>query len=734
MAAIPWYHLMLYSGMNHIDFQVFTIPSLLICSGTAIVADYAFMAMSAYFFLESEERPLLPRFLGILAPVLFLYVIKIGVLKGGLHFSEDFSLYKNFFYEGSWWFIKVYLIMLCIYPALNQIIASLSEKYLRLVCCFLGIGFLYQGFIQETGIFEDLWAFVFTYFVIAYLKRGDFQKYLGIQNKKFNMCLIYLAGYILTFAGCLLAKWTDGFISEFAYTDVLTIFIGRYSFLQFLMGIAVFLLFRSMKIRQSSRINAFAKNVFYVFLLHETVMAVFWKFQKLVIVDDVLPWKNMAEFIFWCMVYLLSCFLVAILVRFIYEKTIRKWVEKCIAWAEKLPFMMMWFIFALVLFFSFHDFEVNRINATMMAFSYKYGFVSRGFIGTIYQFLNQIPGIQMYDYHALMVFTQCVTVLYLALLGYLFYLALKKCRKNITKELQGIILFFTIWAVPMFVTEYNFGRLDIYCVMLSVMAAILLIKERAEWLVVIFSAVGVMIHQGNVFMFLNIILVLLLYKAFSAEGRRRRKYLILFVFSFLSASVLFLYFEFFSHMNGAGVYEDLIRIASSLRYDGTYHADVIDKEILGIDLAEREIAFRKNNCIQFPFFLLLMSPYIIIGVRFFKNLLRAANDRMEKCKYLMIACGSVTIVPDLLLKCDYGRWMFSILCYYAVVTIALLGMKDQLFSREIKKISTELTQNRPWMILLLFYPLLLQPLQDVSIIPFTREVARDLNKSILHWW
>ena len=61
----------------------------------------------------------------------------------------------------------------------------------------------------------------------------------------------------------------------------------------------------------------------------------------------------------------------------------------------------------------------------------------------------------------------------------------------------------------MFASQYNFGRLDVYCVMLSLFGAILLIIEKAEWLVVVFSALGVMVHQGNVFMFLNIILILL---------------------------------------------------------------------------------------------------------------------------------------------------------------------------------------------------------------------------------
>ena len=393
---------------------------------------------------------------------------------------------------------------------------------------------------------------------------------------------------------------------------------------------------------------------------------------------------------------------------------------------KKIPFALVWGFFALALFVIHYGWEVNKINATMMAFSYKHGFISRGLIGSVYQALDAILPVNMISYDALMLFTQVITGIYFVLLFVFFMYCLKKCSENLSEETKYIILFFTIWAIPMFVTEYNFGRLDVYCVMLSLLSAMILIWGKAEWLVVIFSALGVMIHQGNVFMYLNIILVLLIYKALSVDGEKRKKYIRLFVASFLVASALFLYFEFFSHVNGTHIYEEVVTTASSLRYDGAYHEDVIDKEILGIDLSNRETEFMKSNLIQLPVFCVLMLPYIFFGVVLFRNIIKNAQTKVDKCKYLCVALGVGTIIPDFLLKCDYGRWVFAVICYYAVIILALLAFRDKIVEREVKNLMSTVNEKFPGAVWLLVYPLMFQPLQDVAIFEFTALVAKKV--------
>ena len=192
------------------------------------------------------------------------------------------------------------------------------------------------------------------------------------------------------------------------------------------------------------------------------------------------------------------------------DKLFALWKERKIS-----SFVITWFLFLVVLCWKFYQEEVEIINTTSLAFTYEYGFISRGLMGTIFLLVDKLLPMDMMNYEGVMAFTIATTWVYFGLLLFFFLICLMKCSKEITERTKYIILFFTMFAISMFVTKYNFGRYDMYCLILSLIAAILIIYEKAEWLVIPLSALSIMIHQGNVFYLLNIILILLLYKAFS---------------------------------------------------------------------------------------------------------------------------------------------------------------------------------------------------------------------------
>lgn len=401
---------------------------------------------------------------------------------------------------------------------------------------------------------------------------------------------------------------------------------------------------------------------------------------------------------------------------------------------ERRRFFIVFAAFSVILFFLYYGKRVNKINTTMLAFSYKYGFISRGLIGTIYQFLDKIlPGNQM-KYAAVMRFTMVITWIFYALLFFFFYKCYRAYRQQNKLLLQNLMIFLTIFAVPTFCAQWNFGRLDVYLVMLSLICAVLILTERAEWLVVLLAAVCVMIHQGYVFMYANIVLVLFFYKAMSGTGKRSRKYWRLFAATFVVISALFLWFEFFSHVNGEEIYEDVVAAAESLCEKGKYHEDVIDHEILGVDLSEREWTYHLQNFLQLPFFLILFSPYLVLGARFFRNVVCQAATTKEKLKYLAVAAGALTLLPDFILKVDYGRWIFAFICYYLVVVLVLLAMGDQIMQVQLQKMTQEIRAKYSWSALFLAYPLLLTPFRDVTINRIVAVFSAYPNEWFFHFW
>lgn len=403
--------------------------------------------------------------------------------------------------------------------------------------------------------------------------------------------------------------------------------------------------------------------------------------------------------------------------------------------SANIHFMLACTGFLVVLAIRFFGEQVNAINSTMLAFSYEHGFISRGLIGTIYQLLDRLLPANMETYAAVMVFTKVVTGIFFAVLLLFCTQCLKRAADGQTQNVQYLILFYLMFAVPFFVAKYNFGRLDLYMLMLSLLGVILLMRGRGEGLLIPIAAVATMVHQGYVFMFFNIILVLLFCKICDESGKKRRNYIGIFTGAIVVASVLFLWFELFSHVNGEQAYDQVVSLAKALSRNGkSIHTDVIDKEISGMDLTSREIPFHLQNLVQFPIFLILVSPYLIIGFQFLRNMILEAGKGLSKWKYTAIAAGPLTILPNLLLKVDFGRWIFAIVSYYLIVFLALLAMGDAGVKAQFLEMNEKSKGKKGMAMLLFLYPFILQPFCDVSICHVTAYIAGILNDACLHWW
>lgn len=329
MMIVPLYHLMIYSGITSMPYNNFTVPGLMICCGGGVMADYAFMAISAWFFLETKERPVISRAFGLASQVLFMYLIKYIMVRKVLGFGVDNFYVNDFIMDGSWWFIYIYFVVLFIYPILNKVIYSVHKVTLVIICLILFVWFIINGITYETSFLNDLISFLVTYFIIGCIKRLNVNN-SSIKHYRFSLLSIIMCCYFVTlFFACFL-KYPGNFFSEELASEIVRNLVGRYSITQFFMGISLFLLFQTIHINYNKRINEIAKNVFYVFLMHETVMAIFWRFNKIRTLDNQLPYHNIFEFVFWCFIYILACFLFAGVVRFLYVVLFEKWIQKII--------------------------------------------------------------------------------------------------------------------------------------------------------------------------------------------------------------------------------------------------------------------------------------------------------------------------------------------------------------------------------------------------------------------
>ena len=308
-------------------------------------------------------------------------------------------------------------------------------------------------------------------------------------------------------------------------------------------------------------------------------------------------------------------------------------------------------LFTFVLFWNNFAGTTSNINTTMLAFHYGYGFISRGLLGTIYGVLNRILPWDLYTFGWAMLFFEGCFLVFVVLLFLFCMKCLRMSDEKVKQSARYFIILYFIAAIPMFSSEYNLGRLDMYCLMCSMLSVLLMIYGKAEWLAVPLSAIGVMFHQGHVFMYMGMVLAMQLYKALDAvkgqedlriifSNKTSRKYLGMFLATMLTVSALFIWFEGFSHIDGEKFADHLIDTACSMGPDADYHIEVVEHEILGVDLSAKEWEYRKQNLVEFPLYCLFMLPYILIAIRFARDLLRLAKAKIDKWKYIIVLAGS----------------------------------------------------------------------------------------------
>lgn len=389
-----------------------------------------------------------------------------------------------------------------------------------------------------------------------------------------------------------------------------------------------------------------------------------------------------------------------------------------------------------ILFLRFYEEKVNMINGTMMAFSYGYGFISRGFAGTIYQLCNQVLPIDMINYPSLLRYTFVVTMMFYLCVWFFLRYVMKKTPEENQQFVWYFAVMFLVATVPMFAAECNFGRLDLYQILFSLFAVMILMEGKFEWLIVPLTAFGIMTHQGYIFMFYHIVVVMLIYYGWK-RIEKRKYYAILFASSFLVVVFLFFWFEVFSHGSGQEIYNDIVSSAQRICLDGLIHEDVIKHEILGIDLAtsEIEIQWQMPARLQLFVYIILMLPFIVPLVHGIKNYFLKDLKKGELLVYGTLAIGAGAILPDLLLKVDFGRWMYTIIFYYLVVIMVLMKEKDMRLQSVVTDYGTVIKKIgawTPWVMLAYFF--LLQPLGDVNICPVTKIIVYTLNRLVLHLW
>ena len=380
---------------------------------------------------------------------------------------------------------------------------------------------------------------------------------------------------------------------------------------------------------------------------------------------------------------------------------------------------------------------VNSYNTTMLAFSYKYGLIPRALIGSLYQGLGTVMsavfGIDMNTMGAVKVTVLTAVICFILLVLHFAARADRSCMSPVSPEGGGaaryryLITFFVIVTVTTFAGYYNFGRVDMFLVAASLVMTLLIVDEKAVWLVCLICPACELIHEAYVFMYFNVVLVLLFYRIVRAyeekDSNRLKKYTAILAVTLILTCGIFLYMLIFGNKaGGQEAYDAIYETARAMVYKGKPHKDLLQAELLGVNLGDKEWEYHIANFWQLGMFVILYSPFIAVLATIFIRMFKAFGQDggrhviLTRLPYIAMAVGALTTLPLFILKIDYGRWIYAVIAYYCLMLMAFMMMRDEKVTGAYCSVTARLAQAGRFVpALLVVYSAVFVPFYDMSI-------------------
>ena len=337
------------------------------------------------------------------------------------------------------------------------------------------------------------------------------------------------------------------------------------------------------------------------------------------------------------------------------------------------------------------SFVVSGINATVFAINYRRGLAPRGFFGWILDCICFWFGDSLYCYN---------TVLVISTIGYLLYLAAlwfvaKRFIRSYDGNTHAMAFVIATMFIEMFTTIENYGRSDMYLLILSLIASYAVIKGRGVFLCVLCPVIAIFIHEGYVLNYFGIVIACLIYKIVYSETKKRKLYIIYLIASVISSASAFIWTYFLSRSYlpmSEEIYNSMVSDAELLvAPNGYVHHNALKAYVLGIDSYSAESEYMLTTRLGALFFLILFSPVLRLIWQVIKRIYKESG---HKKMFIVFCVGTLSFIPLFVRKSDYGRWIFALFFYIFGLICMLVIADNKIVKRALMERIEEIARSR----------------------------------------
>ncbi len=121
------------------------------------------------------------------------------------------------------------------------------------------------------------------------------------------------------------------------------------------------------------------------------------------------------------------------------------------------------------------DHRLDIMNTTVYAFSYKYGFMPRGVLGSFLLLYDSVVPFDAISYNTIYFISEIATAILFVMLLWFIIAVFSRVSDRQLVAAKGLMAPFILISIPFFVTVDMFGRLDVFLIILTLFCLILII-------------------------------------------------------------------------------------------------------------------------------------------------------------------------------------------------------------------------------------------------------------------
>lgn len=333
--------------------------------------------------------------------------------------------------------------------------------------------------------------------------------------------------------------------------------------------------------------------------------------------------------------------------------------------------------------------------------SYEYGFVARGLVGAGFSVLTDSISIRGIFFSAVCVFLFLIVLLSM-LLG--------RILRTSTAENRPVSMLFValFLASPLSVTYvlgFHFGRLDVYWILLTLLALAMMKHRVLRWFVPLLCASAVLIHQGYVLTYMPGLMIPIVYEIYASKYSKS----VMAVFGLCCVTIitLFFYLQYAPVSIPFGTAVDYADHLSAKAADFEAYAPMLQQEFFtSASEWAQGIIFPILKLIALPLGLTLFVfsvPLIVIFGFIWTRSLALTSNPYLKVVFLLCLFAPVIFIPAALAATDWDRWWAAVLNNQFIFLFYILYSKEVSVTRAAKAVGDFFERRMLVLLLLLIF-------------------------------